>query len=265
MGYTAEAVGNHDFDFGSVDSPTARQLPGDLRGALKARAAQARYPFLAANVIDDATGRPVEWPNVRPSVLVDAAGVKVGVLGVMTIDALRSTLAANVQGLRIAPLGPAIAAEASKLRAAGAEVVIVAVPCGRALRSIRSARGSFVVRIRVRDLSGGEKPAPWVGGRHRRRSHARRARPSGRRDWHYPALLAWPGARSRRRRLRSEDPQRREDPALRSAPDLRPTRSHHRELRLRDRIGSAGEVRRTSGDARSGDRPGDGAGAPARS
>jgi 5'-nucleotidase len=130
IGYTAEAVGNHDFDFGSVDSPTARQLSGDLRGALKARAAQARYPFLAANLIDDATGRPVEWPNVRRSVVVDAAGIKVGVVGVMTIDALRSTLAANVQGLRIAPLGPTIAAEASKLRAAGAEVVIVASHAG---------------------------------------------------------------------------------------------------------------------------------------
>jgi 5'-nucleotidase len=130
MRYTAEAVGNHDFDFGSVDSPTARQLPGDLRGALKARAAQARYPFLAANLIDDATGRPVEWPNVRPSVLVDAAGVRVGVVGVMTIDALRSTLAVNVQGLRIAPLAPTIAAEASKLRAAGAGVVIVASHAG---------------------------------------------------------------------------------------------------------------------------------------
>ena len=106
MGYTAQAVGNHDFDFGSVDSPMARQLPGDLRGALKARAAQARYPFLAANLMDAATGRPVDWPNVRPSVLVDVAGVKVGIVGVMTIDALRSTIAANVQGLRIAPLGP---------------------------------------------------------------------------------------------------------------------------------------------------------------
>src|SRR5262245_50781484 len=53
MGYAAEAVGNHDFDFGTVDSPTARQLPGDPRGALKARAAQAKYPFLAANLIDE--------------------------------------------------------------------------------------------------------------------------------------------------------------------------------------------------------------------
>ena len=130
MGYTAEAIGNHDFDFGSVDSPAARQLPGDLRGALKARAAQARYPFLAANLIDEATGRPVDWPNVRPSTLVQAAGITVGVVGVMTIDALQSTLAANVQGLRIAPLAPTIIAEASKLRAAGADVVVVASHAG---------------------------------------------------------------------------------------------------------------------------------------
>ena len=130
MGYTAEAIGNHDFDFGSVDTPAARQSPGDLRGALKARAAQARYPFLAANLIDEATGRTVEWPNVRPSVLVDAAGIKVGIVGVMTIDALQSTIAANVQGLRIAPLAPAIAANASTLRAAGADIVIVAAHAG---------------------------------------------------------------------------------------------------------------------------------------
>ena len=130
MGYTAEAIGNHDFDFGSVDSPSARQLAGDLRGALKARAAQARYPFLAANLIDVSTGRAVKWPNVRPSVLVDAAGIKVGIVGVMTIDALRSTLAANVQGLRIAPLAPTIVEQASKLRAAGADIVIVASHAG---------------------------------------------------------------------------------------------------------------------------------------
>jgi 2',3'-cyclic-nucleotide 2'-phosphodiesterase (5'-nucleotidase family) len=130
MGYTAEAIGNHDFDFGSVDSPAARQMAGDLRGALKARAAQARYPVLAANLIDETTGRLVNWPNVRPSTIVKAAGVTVGIVGVMTIDALRSTIAANVQGLRVAPLGPAIAAEASKLRAAGAEVVIVAAHAG---------------------------------------------------------------------------------------------------------------------------------------
>jgi len=130
IGYTAEAVGNHDFDFGSVDSPAARQLPGDLRGALKARAAQAKFPFLAANLIDDATGRVVNWPNVQPSVTVKAAGVTVGIVGVMTIDALRSTIGANVQALRVAPPGPAVLDAATKLRSAGAEIVIVAAHAG---------------------------------------------------------------------------------------------------------------------------------------
>jgi 5'-nucleotidase len=51
-------------------------------------------------------------------------------VGVMTIGALGATLAANVRGLRVAPLAPTIAAEASKLRAAGAEVVIVASHAG---------------------------------------------------------------------------------------------------------------------------------------
>src|SRR5262245_4322172 len=88
MGYAAAAIGNHEFDFGPVDAPGARQTSGDLRDALQARALQARYPFLAANLIDAATDRPVEWPNVRPSVVVDAAGVRVGIIGVMTVDAL---------------------------------------------------------------------------------------------------------------------------------------------------------------------------------
>ena len=58
------------------------------------------------------------------------AGIKVGIVGVMTIDALRSTIAANVQGLRIAPLEATIAAEAAKLRTGGAELVIVASHAG---------------------------------------------------------------------------------------------------------------------------------------
>jgi 5'-nucleotidase len=130
MGYAAEAIGNHDFDFGSVDSPAARQLPGDLRGAIRSRAVQARYPFLAANLIDEATGRLVTWTNVRPSAMVETAGARVGIVGVMTIDALQSTIAANVSGLRVAPLAPAIQEHATKLRAAGADVVVVAAHAG---------------------------------------------------------------------------------------------------------------------------------------
>jgi 5'-nucleotidase len=133
LGYTAAVIGNHEFDFGPVDAALARQRLGtDSRGALKAAAARATFPFLAANLVDDATGRPVDWPNVHAAVLVDAAGVKVGIVGVMTIDALRATLTVNVQGLHVAPLAERVAAEATKLRAAGAQVVIVGAHAGGA-------------------------------------------------------------------------------------------------------------------------------------
>lgn len=130
LGYAAAAIGNHEFDFGpSGPAPTAR--PGeDPRGALKARAAEARFPFLAANLIDEATGGPVEWPNVRPSALIEAAGVRVGLTGVMTSEALRATIPTNVGGLRLLPLAAAIAREGRRLRDAGAAVVIVAAHAG---------------------------------------------------------------------------------------------------------------------------------------
>ncbi len=131
MGYTAAALGNHEFDFGAVDvNGQRRSAHDDPRGAIKVITARARYPVLAANLIDDATGRIVDWPNVKPSVIVDAAGVRVGIIGVMTIDALRSTLVVNTRGLHVAPLLPTIQAEATRLRAAGAEVVIVTAHAG---------------------------------------------------------------------------------------------------------------------------------------
>jgi 5'-nucleotidase len=140
LGYTAAAIGNHEFDFGPVDDAGAHQMLGtDPRGALQARAAQAKFPYLAANLIDEATGEPVHWPNVRPSALLDIAGVKVGIVGIMTIDALRATLSTNVHGLRVAPLAPTVAAEAAKLRAAGATLVIVGAHAGGACARFTNA------------------------------------------------------------------------------------------------------------------------------
>ncbi len=133
LGYTAAAIGNHDLEYGAVDRwPFGEPSADDLRGALKARAAQARFPLLAANLLDQASGRPVAWPNVRPSVLVTVAGVRVGIVGVMTLDALSMTLAANVGGLATSPLVPAIADEATALRAGGAQIVVLVAHAGGA-------------------------------------------------------------------------------------------------------------------------------------
>lgn len=131
LGYAGAAIGNHEFDFGpSGPDETPREPGADPRGALKARAAQARFPFLAANTIDTTTGQPVTWPNVRPSTLTTIRGVKIGLIGVTTIDTAAQTIAANLGGLTFAPLVPAITREAVALRARGATIVIVLAHAG---------------------------------------------------------------------------------------------------------------------------------------
>jgi 5'-nucleotidase len=131
LGYAAVAIGNHEFDFGPAGPDETPRKPGeDPRGALKARAAQARFPFLAANTIDTATGKPVAWPNVKPSTMVTVRGVRIGLIGVTTIDTAAQTIAANLGGLTFAPLAPAITREASSLRGRGATIVIVLAHAG---------------------------------------------------------------------------------------------------------------------------------------
>jgi 5'-nucleotidase len=129
--YTAAAIGNHEFDFGPAgERATPVAADDDPRGALKARAREAQFPVLAANLIDRTTGRPVTWPNVQPSTIVDAAGIRVGLVGVTTAGTLKATIAANTIGLEIAPLAPTIVSEATHLRARGASVVVVVAHAG---------------------------------------------------------------------------------------------------------------------------------------
>ncbi len=132
LGYDALAIGNHEFEYGASDTATSGDERRDMRSALKAAAARARFPFLAANIIDTATGRPVEWPNVHPSTMVDVAGLRVGIVGIMTWDGLTRTLAANVHGLDTTALGPAVEGEARRLRRRGADVVLVLSHAGGA-------------------------------------------------------------------------------------------------------------------------------------
>ena len=131
MGYDAAAIGNHEFDFGPAGPATSPQSQNDdARGALKARAAEARFPFLAANIIDKNTSRPVSWGSVKPSTILTVGGVKVGVVGLTTIETLAATTSANTSDLDVIPLAPALEAEAQRLRGEGATIVIATAHAG---------------------------------------------------------------------------------------------------------------------------------------
>lgn len=136
IGYNAVAIGNHEFDFGAVGDDFSKPKAGaekpDLRGALKARAAQAKgaFAFLAAN-IDELGSTPPAWPNTQPSTIVSLEhGLKVGIIGVTTIDTPTTTIAKNVQGISVHPLAKTIEKEAASLRSQGANLIVVAAHAG---------------------------------------------------------------------------------------------------------------------------------------
>lgn len=135
MGYAASAIGNHEFDFGPVGPAVTAQVGEDPRGALKARIAEARFPFLTTDIAEG--GAPIAWPNVKRWTIVDAAGVKVGLVGASTEATPTTTMPANFAGLAIEP-SPAegIIQGAKEARAHGAQVVVVIAHLGSACRDI---------------------------------------------------------------------------------------------------------------------------------
>jgi 5'-nucleotidase len=129
LGVAAAAVGNHEFDYGPVGPAVVATAPGqDPLGALKARVAQAQFPFLAANIIDASTGALPSW--LRGTALRTVGGVQVGIIGLITVDTPTSTNPLNVAGLRFLALAPVAKASAEQLRAQGADVVVVVAHAG---------------------------------------------------------------------------------------------------------------------------------------
>jgi 5'-nucleotidase len=129
LGYAAVAVGNHEFDFGPAGPAHIPAGPSDdPRGALKARVAEAPFPFLAANL--EEKGVPPSWPNLHRFHVVDVAGVRVGIVGVTTIGTAFSTHPRNFAGITVRPLVDSITRAAADARRAGAQIVIVAAHAG---------------------------------------------------------------------------------------------------------------------------------------
>ena len=108
LGLAAAALGNHEFDWG--------------QDTLRARMRDARYAILGANV-RYADGRHVPW--IRADTLVQRGALRIGVIGVATPLTPTTTRAANVADLRFLPPAPIVDSLARRLRARGADYVIV--------------------------------------------------------------------------------------------------------------------------------------------
>ncbi|HET7322554.1 MAG TPA: 5'-nucleotidase C-terminal domain-containing protein, partial [Longimicrobiaceae bacterium] len=123
-GYAAAALGNHEFDWG-IDT-------------LRARVAQARFAWLGANVFVKGTDTLPSW--VEPTRMVTLAGcaagapacdsVRVGIVGIATEQTPTTTRPSNVTSLTFGDEAAAVDRWVPRLRAAGADFVVVTAHSG---------------------------------------------------------------------------------------------------------------------------------------
>lgn len=141
VGVAAVAVGNHEFDFGPVGPDSVALHPGqDGLGALKARIATSRFPFLGANICaldedpcsDPATARTASF--VRPTTMITVHGVKLGIIGLSTTSTPDTTMRQNVERLRFFPLAATLERYIPQLKREGADVVVAIAHAGGACR-----------------------------------------------------------------------------------------------------------------------------------
>lgn len=164
LGVDAAAIGNHEFDFGPVGPQTIGGA--DPLGALKAWALAAPFPVLSANLADQ-RGAPLLAPNIRPVALVRRAGVRVGIIGLTTVDTPGTTHPDNIRQLRFLPYLPQVRRWSRVLRRRGAEAIVLLAHVGGSCRgrAPRTCRGD-VVRL-VRALPRGTVDAAVAGHSHR--------------------------------------------------------------------------------------------------
>src|SRR6266436_4848858 len=110
LGIDAAAIGNHEFDW-TVDT-------------LRARMAEARYRFVAANITDAAgTARP-DW--AEPFTVIQRGGSRVAVIGLALPATPETTSPRNVRGLAFGNGVQAVRRVLPQARAAGDYVIVVA-------------------------------------------------------------------------------------------------------------------------------------------
>jgi len=114
VGVVTSAVGNHEFDWG-----TDKIAKWGLEGG---------YKFLASNIYDKTTGKPVTWSE--PYMIVEKGGFKIGLVGIATPETAYKTTPANVKNLEFRDPA-ALAKEWAKVaKDKGADVVIALTHLG---------------------------------------------------------------------------------------------------------------------------------------
>jgi 5'-nucleotidase len=128
LGLRLSSVGNHEFDQGRKE--LLRQQAGGCDSPRPGKACRimpnyggARFTYLAANVLDSATGKPF-MPAYR---IEEVKGVKVGVVGAVLQGTASVAVASAIAGLDFIGEAEAINRALPQMRADGAQVFVALI------------------------------------------------------------------------------------------------------------------------------------------
>jgi 2',3'-cyclic-nucleotide 2'-phosphodiesterase (5'-nucleotidase family) len=111
MGYAASAFGNHEFDFG--------------RDQFMKNRARGGFPYLAANM--RVTDPALAGLDIKPFLVFERRGVKIGVVGLATDTTLTSALASRFEGIAFEEAESALGRAVSDAWSAGPDALIAII------------------------------------------------------------------------------------------------------------------------------------------
>lgn len=120
LGISASALGNHELDAGLPE--LLRQARGECgaNGCLWPGYKGPGFPYLGANVLDAATGKPL----LPTHVVKQAGALKVAVAGVATLETPHVIVARAIKGIKFADEADTLNALVPQLKAEGAQVLV---------------------------------------------------------------------------------------------------------------------------------------------
>ncbi|MGY4490727.1 bifunctional metallophosphatase/5'-nucleotidase [Pseudomonas sp. TE3610] len=131
MGLKFSTIGNHELDNGKAEF--LRQMSGGCQSPRPDKACQFQanfpgggFPYLAANLIDTDTGRPL-LPAYR---IETVHGVKVAFVGAVLRDVAKVVSAKGMQGLKATDEADAVNAVIPELKAQGVNAIVAVVHQG---------------------------------------------------------------------------------------------------------------------------------------
>lgn len=137
VGYDAAALGNHEFDYGQE--------------VLEARMKEAKYPYLAANIIVNETGRTY----IKPSTIIQKGKNKIGVFGLSTPETVVSTNPKNVRGLTFLDheeLYKCAQKQVDELKAAGCDVILTLAHIGSTKKAGYATAEDIIANVKGIDI-----------------------------------------------------------------------------------------------------------------